>query len=283
MRVTPASVPVPGATMTASYLHSLVDGCTLNEFVSGDFNDLGGGLSAGNDPSEVAYMRQLQTTSSEVYRDTASTVSLSPYGMRQLTGKVDLAYYKNTKGWTPTKGSVCHVPGWGDNTRQDWSGYTSASLSGMWAAPRISVDMKHWSHINGWAFPSTDYPDTCHHGEVWGIVEEDGPADGITKVCQYGYCDAYVNIDMSTDATSPGAVFGLLFNYTDGTRVPTAMGFPTTPGYTANFYPLGLVRQVYTASGVTSVPFILESDTPGATNMNCYVAKIFLGGGTPCL
>lgn len=281
MKVTPAAFPAPGATITPAYLHALVDDATLNEFVPGDFNDLGGGLSAGDDGTVNAWMRQ--PTTYEVYRQPISTVSISVYGTRQLYGKVDLAYYKNTKGWQPTKGNVCHVPSWGDNTRQDWSGYTAMQSSGSWNLPRISIDMKHWNHVNGWAFPGTDYPDVVYHGQTWGIVDENGPADGVTKVCQYGYCDAYIHAGLSTELTLPGSVFGLLFNYTDGTRVPVSMAYAATPGFTADIYPLGVVRQVYTDSGVTSVPFILESASPGATSMNCYVAKIFLGGGTPCL
>jgi len=281
MRATPASYPEPGATMTADYLHGLVDNTTLNEFEVAELTNIGGGLSSGDDPTTEAAMRQ--TTDYEVYRDPVSTISLASFGTRQLTGKIDLAYYKNTEGWQPTNGNVCYYPGHADNAREHWSGWTCYPGSGMWQVPRISVDMKLWNQFNGWLFPSTTYSEVTYPGQVWGVVEEGGTGDGLVKVCQYGFCDAFVSAEFSTELTLPNSVFGVLYSHAAKTFVPASMGYATDPGYTVNIHPLGLVRRVYTDSGITSIPFVIEADSPGNTSMDVYMAKIFLGGGTPCL
>lgn len=272
---------MPGVTITPDYLHGLVDNATL-EFAHSELTGVGVGLVAGDYTDRGAYGQQ--TDDYEVYRRTISTVSVSTFGMRQLTGKVDLAYYQNTKGWTPKKGHLCHYPGHADNHRDSWSGWTCYPGSGMWQVPRVSVDHDSWTFFRGWLFPSTRYPEITYPGQVWGIIEEDGPADGIVKVCQYGFCDAFISTEYSTELTAPHSIFGVYFHDTDKTWNPVAMGYTQPAGFTLDIYPLGLVRQVYTDSGTTTIPFPVEANAiAGATTMEAYVAKIFLGGGIPCL
>jgi hypothetical protein len=285
--VTPPSYPAPGTTITAAYLHSLVDDLEISDFSTSDFNDLGAGAAYGGTAGN-AYLRQTtpdETQGLEAWRMPVSTVSLAGYGYRQLLGKVDLAFYSNSNSHVPYKGMPCFVPGYPDDAKQDWSGYTAYRVTDWWIVPRISLDQLHWFKFHSYLVaPSVDYADALHVGEVRAVVEEDGPSDGLVKICQYGYCDALVHATHSNELSLPGTVYALRYGFDDNSMLPVAMNFTDNSAYTSTHVPLGLVRQVYTASGVTLLPFVREDAVADASsNAPYYVARIFLGGGFPCL
>lgn len=278
MRCTPRGIdyPEPGATMTAAKLHAMVDNASLTQFELAELSGLGSGAAVGSLAGDY-YMRQVNE---EVYHQPVSAISLSGYGLRSLLGKCDLAWYECEYGYVAQKGMPAFMPGSAINTRGNWSGWTAYKHSASMYFPRVSQDQQSWFGFPAF-YVSTSYPDAAQVEQVYGIVDEALTKDGLIKWCTYGYCDALVHATLSNGLSLPGTIYQLSYDFTDGTLLPCAVQYTDPSAFTLSGMPMGLVRRVYTESGVTQLPFVYESES-SASLVPYYVARIFFGGW-PCL
>lgn len=272
-------LPSPGTTMTALLLHNLVDQASLTSFTTDDFSDAGGSLLIGTNVSGThALLTQLYDRA-WYQQDTA--VSVSGDGLRTLLGKADLAYYDSPHGHKPVRGMPCLVPHHGDHNRGSWSGWSCYSLAAQHYVPRITLDQVLQGEFHAYLAPNWFGDQVAWRG-VHGVVDETVDASaGLVKMCHYGFCRAFVHASLSNEVSLPGAVYGIQWNQTDNTLMPVAISYTDPSQITITEVPLGLVRKVYTESGVTLVPMVYENEA-SATNCPYYVAEVFFGG-FPCL
>lgn len=281
MRLTPSSdyLPAPGHTVTATYLHNLVDNATLGQFTADDFSDAAGdGLLVGSNPTTTHYW--LNQTD-DVYAQVHSAVSLTNPGLRALLAKCDVVYFESAHGNQPYKGMMCGVPHVMDKSRGSWSSWSNYSLASHWYLPRASIDNITQGDFYVPAVPSQYTGIYWTH--VWGVVDEDlGGSSGLLKMATYGFCQALVHASLSNELSLPGAIYGLAWEgTTTDVLLPAAINYTDPSYYTLTAIPLGLVRKVYTESGITQVPMVYDNEA-SATNCPYYVAEVFLGG-FPCL
>ena len=282
MRVTlPAEyLPSPGATITATVLHNMVDNAVLDQLESTEVV-ITGGVAADTGASGTHNFLQYAPDSAgdrEVTWAPRTDVSLT--AVPHWLAKTYAAYYENDQSYVAYKGLPCLVPNDYDSTRGTWADVAASqySLGGWWHLPRITLDNVLWHrwHIN---VTVTDYPTEKYCPGVWGVVAETmSGANTMVKVVEHGYCDALVHASFSSNLSGP-AVYAMQYNFSNNDYFPvsTQVLSPTDEAATITQMPLGVVRQVYTDSGITLLPYIYANEA-SATDVPYYVAKIFFSG-----
>lgn len=281
MQLTPdySILPSPGTTMTPALLHALVDQASLTRFTSDDLTEVSGALRTS---TNVSGTHQFLTALNDiVWYQNDTPVSLSGDGMRTLLGKADLVYYDSPHGHTPVRGLPCMVPHFGDHSRGSWSGWSCYSLAAQCYIPRITLDQILQGEFHGFYSPNW-YGDSVMWNGIHGVVDETVDASsGLVKMVTHGFARAFVHASLSNELTLPHTVYGIQWNQAHRSLMPVSMNYTDLSQVTMMEIPLGLVRKVYTESGITLVPMIYENEV-SATNCPYYVAEVFLGG-FPCL
>ena len=258
--------------MTPSYLHNLVDSCTITALTVSDFT----GLTAGLSPYATL-------AADEAYREPVSIISLSGYGLRQITAKSDVWFYSSMFGHVPVKGMPIHAPAYQRPATLDFSGFTSVSVTALWYLPRGSCHQVQWA-LNFWHTIATPGfgSGSPEWNDLWGVVDETmGGNSGFAKVVMHGYADVLVHATLSNSLSLPGSVYGVRYIPATKSLLPVSMDYTDASEVTCTILPMGLVRQVYRASGVTLCYFVNEQTTQ-VSLAPYYVARAFIGG-FPCL
>ena len=282
MRVTlPAAyMPHPGATITATFLHNMVDNATLDKFEDADILNTAGVLPSTAASGSHGYVVFAPGSSNERQLTWGPRTEVSLVGMPHWLSKTYAAFYDNDKGYVPYKGLPCLVPNDTDDSRGTWSGMASSqySLGGWWHLPRITLDNVLWHNWHS-SYLATVYPDNKYCSGTWGVVADTmASAKSMVKVVEHGYCEALVHASFSSNISGPG-VYALRYDFTNNDHFPVATQTisATDEAATITELPLGVVRQVYTASGVTLLPYVYANES-SATSVPYYVAKIFFSG-----
>lgn len=189
-----------------------------------------------------------------------------------------------------TSGSQYILAGWpltipfGDQTYT--ADATCKWIANSFVVPSMSGDPRLFT--SSWAF----LPDAAAAGK--GLHSFD-PAfintmsvteTGYTKVCNLGMVDAFVHYSLST-SFSPNDIYALYHSVnalgiTLNSRIPISWNGGNTSNVTASFLPYGLIRKVFTSSGVTLFTMPRESTAYSLGPQPFYVARIWFWG-QPCL
>lgn len=278
MKITLAAeyLPAPGATITPTFLHNMVDNCVLNQLEDSELT-VGGTLLASSAASGSHTF--LALAGQKLVWNPRTEVSLEG-ATRHWFGKAYPAWYFNTNGYQPYKGMPTLVPGDINESRGGWSTApgTNWSAGGWWMLPRVTQDNQLW--FNWWGKSGgTRYSYTKFFSGQWGVMDEENDAqNGLCKILEHGFGQALVHASYSSNISSPG-VYGLLYNDTNKDHFPVAtIGFDAeNERATITFMGLGHCRKVYVESGITLVPYVYENEA-SQTNVPYYVAEIFFGG-----
>lgn len=185
-----------------------------------------------------------------------------------------------------TSGSQFILPGWPVSIPWLDQSYTvDASckwITNSFVVPSISGDFRDYRNVIN--IPS---------GSGGGLLPGDPifintmavTETGYTKVCTLGMVHAFVHYSLST-SFSPNDIYAL-YNSPNAipgvkTRVPVSWDGVESSGVTLYMLPYGVIRQVYTSSGVTTFNTPRESTAYSIGPQSFYVASIWFWG-RPCL
>ncbi len=276
-------MPSPGVTITATFLHNMVDQATLDQLEESEV--IAGGSIFASSPASGSYGYMVFAANGETGEQQlvwAPRTEVSMTGMPHFLQKTFPAYYFNDQGYQPYKGMACLVPHDLDDSRGNWAGMDASqySLGPWWHLPRITQDNVCWFEWHSFTYPpKVARPQSKFVAGVYGVVGETYPSsDCMVKVVEHGYCDALVHASYSSNLSGP-AVYAILYNGANNDHFPvsTQVLSPADEDTTISMLPLGVVRKVYTESGVTLLPYIFENES-SQTNVPYYVARIFFGG-----
>lgn len=290
MRVNPLYLPDPNATLSQAMVHRIIDDADVEVDV-GDIDLSAANVIAIGPDESTAYTDlrpSLQARDQEFGLFHVSGISLTGKVLDNVFRKQMNAYWRNPSDMTDTK----LLPGWpvyisrayqtwADQT--DWLGY---SLAVEWALPWVQADptLNHtrWNNNSGGS-----------NGNHRGIMARDvflindlnctTATIALTTASFIGMTEALVHYSLSS-SFNPGDLYAL-YHSDDALGVSRIMRIPVSwngsniSGITFPFMPLGIIREVYTASGVTTIAVPFEQTVGSPPDAQpYYVAKIFFWG-----
>jgi hypothetical protein len=282
MRVVPTFIPETGDTLSAAVLHRIVDEAIVQDIVLG----AGGSTGIIVASAYTAVLPSLQLLSGGNPQYVAnSAVSFHPASLSLGLGACnDMVVYWDKAGGA---GTQTVLPGWpvylSWNT-QTWTlstGLQEITAAGQHYIPRVGADLRMID--TAWALSGYNgiRPIGVNFINLKPVVNA-----GYGVVRTIGMCDAFVHYSLSS-SFSPGDLYAFYYNKTDiGLSIPTSVPISwhgsRASGVTACQVPYGVIRQVYTTSGVTNIAPPMESTTYSLGPQPFYVARIWFWG-SPCL
>lgn len=272
--------PHPGATITATLIHNMVDNAVLDNLEQTETAVSGAVASASGASGAHSWVLYAPDVDGDRQLTWAPRTEISLTQTPHWLAKTYAAYFFNDQGYVPYKGLPCLVPADYDSARGNWSGMAAStySLGGWWHLPRITLDNICWFQWHA-DYGGTVHPEQKYYPGIWGVVAETSAgANSLVKVVEHGYCDALIHASLSSNLSGPG-VYALQYNFANNDQFPVATQTlaPTDEAVTITEMPLGLVRKVFTESGITLLPYVYENES-SATNVPYYVARVFFSG-----
>lgn len=284
MRVVPSFLPDTGATLTTAIVHRIVDEASVEGLTDGMvFSTVG--IVVGSAYTAVLPSLQFIGTEPKAVMHTAASFYPAQLAFGMLASRDMEGYWDKRSGagnQSIPVGWVVSVPH-NDQVFADTPAFTGQRIAESHWVPFISGDPRivypHWTSSTGGGRGMLP-------GDPCFINLQAVTNNGYTRLCTIGFCDALVHYSLSS-SFSPGDIYALYHSNNDigiaqKTRVPISWHGSNTSGVTLAFLPYGLIRQVFTASGVTNIALPQESTAYSLGPQPFYVARIWFWG-QPCL
>lgn len=157
-------------------------------------------------------------------------------------------------------------------------------IADAFVVPDMSGDLR--LNTTTWAYALGGEGKALHTFDPIFINTMSVTATGYTKVCTLGMVDAFVHYSLSS-SFSPNDIYAFYYStnalgVTMNSRVPVSWDGKDSSNVTVSYLPYGLIRKVYTSSGVTTFNMPRESTAYSLGPQPFYVARIWFWG-QPCL
>ncbi len=281
MRIVPGYLPDTGATLTTALMHRIVDEATVTLGVVAPVTVAG--IVAGSSYTAVLPSLQVLNGNTAVFvAETAASFYPNSLSVNIGAGNDMIVL------WTKRSGPGTQVlpVGWpariprNDQVFADSSTYKGTQIAGFNYIPWVTGDPRLTDPK--WGFSTFDvltgFPATINLQAITN--------SGYGVVRTIGMVDALVHYSLSS-SFSPGDIYALYHSNSDigiaqPTVIPISWHASKYSGVTMPFVPYGLIRQVYTASGTTSIAMPQESTAYSLGPQPFYVARVWFWG-RPCL
>lgn len=282
MRVVPSFLLDTGATLSAAQVHAVVDNAEVYDLLEEDIDLSQAGILVGT--TYTAILPSAQVLSGEpvaVFHTGASMYPASLY-FGIAAGKHEMAAHWHQRSGpgvqsVPVGWPIC-IPHndqvWGDSLL-----FQGQEIADYHLVPYISADPRlvypHWTSSTGGGKGMLP-------GDPVFINMQAVTAIGYTKVLTLGFADALVHYSLSS-SFSPGDLYALYHSdnamgVSVKTRVPISWHGSNHSGVTMSFLPYGLIRKVFTDSGVTNVAMPVESTIYSLAAQPFFVARVWFWG-----
>ena len=269
-----------GVPFVAADVEKIIDDATVDGITAADIGSTGDNVLDFPSTYTASGQLEVQRVNSE-FRIAQATGASAPGVAFPFEG--GLAWWDKQQGPAGTK-----VPGgWPVKISRTTvvDGWNDHILVGQWAIPQVQASVVYRNNYGNF-----NYNSAPRYTRVWDYylitASEFTASPCLGPVVYRGMCDALV-AQYESDSLVPGALYALKLDGGSSWAYPyqaEPVAWSGSHGSTVTWchVPLGIIREVYTASGATAVVLPQEDSRYDPGTRPYYVAKVWFWGA-PCL